>query len=107
MRLTNTWTLAAIAQGVTIVASHEHRRVPHAEFARQDPATDTSVTYSLHSVNPTALPLESFTGGATSVPTATYSTPAAGEKPTSIPNAPGLPDSAYTRKKKPEHVDSF
>lgn len=98
--LATPFTIAAIAQGITLAAAAHDlhvaaRHVPYAEFARQEASAGGSPTYSLHSVNPTAIPLESFTGGATSVPTATFSTHSAGETPSDIPSAPGLPDSEW------------
>lgn len=55
--------------------------------------TPTTYSFSLQATNPTAVPLTSILASQASLATRPLdTTPAAGETPTFIPNAPGLPD---------------
>ncbi|KAI0917589.1 hypothetical protein AcW1_007244 [Taiwanofungus camphoratus] len=57
------------------------------------PVSSVSLTFSLLSTNPTAVPLSYIASGVSTQPTSAISTTyAAGSKPTSLPNAPPLPD---------------
>jgi len=73
----------------------------------------TTVAFTLASTNPTAIPVASITSGMAPQPTvALLTTPAAGAIPSSIPNAPPLPDltnfdaSNYPPFDKPPPIDS-
>jgi hypothetical protein len=83
---------SSIAGGGTSLASTT------AGAATTTPAT---VSFSLASTNPTAIPLSQITAFATGQPTTTYSIPAAGATPTYMSGAPGLPDRAYRKNRAP------
>lgn len=60
------------------------------------PTGTVSLTFSLASTNPTAVPLTYIASGVSTQPTIAISTTyAAGSKPTQIPNAPPLPNGTY------------
>jgi hypothetical protein len=57
---------------------------------------DSSITVTLASTNPTAVPLSSINPKESPAPTSALPPPyPAGTKPPGIPNAPGLPDSEH------------
>jgi hypothetical protein len=57
-------------------------------------AAANTVSVSLASVNPTAIPLSQITASVTGQPTTTYSSPSAGATPTYM-SGPKLPDSMF------------
>ncbi|KAI0308015.1 hypothetical protein B0F90DRAFT_1679448 [Multifurca ochricompacta] len=106
---------------------HHHRQILAASSSSSKsgalspssaPSSSTTLSsfppsFSLHSQNPTAVPLSSIVVNAPSAPTSIMPTPAtAGTKPSGIPNAPGLPDLStllpgnYPALDKPPPTDS-
>ncbi|KAK1232064.1 chitin deacetylase [Marasmius sp. AFHP31] len=66
-----------------------------------------SLTFSLASVNPTAIPISSISATMSTVPTiALPSTPAAGAVPTVVSGAPGLPDASTIDPRKYPALDT-
>lgn len=99
---------AAVVPIVTVYADDSiHARQVFAASSPSNSVASTSVlmstpavsqvtlSFSLLSTNPTAVPLASINGNAASAATEPLaSTPTAGAQPSYLPNAPPLPDSA-------------
>lgn len=94
---------SALFSAAAVVAAHDsnlnNRRHEHVVRQQQSSSAAaapsgaaTSLTFSLKSTNPTALPFESFAQGAPTQPTPSLSaTPTAGSEPSDISGAPALP----------------